>query len=113
MGAESDVGGGSGKTLQSHGQLPPGKMRIGCGVELGSARTRAFVGRMSSQTYSDVNEFFRINLNGSSLSNARRRSLSRPRKLGFSYHLSPHLLDRSPSRVYSPPTRFLPRKPPV
>src|SRR5712671_5047705 len=41
MGAESDVGGGSGKTLQSHGQLPPGKMRIGCGVELVSARTES------------------------------------------------------------------------
>src|SRR5258708_30428951 len=41
MGAESDVGGGSGKTLQSHGQLPPGKMRIGCGVELVSARSES------------------------------------------------------------------------
>src|SRR5437660_9147072 len=44
MGAESDVGGGSGKSLQSHGQLPPGKMRIGCGVELGSARPERLLG---------------------------------------------------------------------
>src|SRR6266481_727419 len=44
MGAEGDVGGGSGKSLQSHGQLPPGKMRIGCGVELGSARPERLLG---------------------------------------------------------------------
>src|SRR5712671_8198540 len=58
MGAESDVGGGSGKTLQSHGQLPPGKMRIGCDVELGSAPTRALLGECPPKRTAMSTSFF-------------------------------------------------------
>src|SRR5882762_6959384 len=58
MGAEGDVGGGSGKTLQSHGQLSPGKMRIGTGVELGSARRRKLLGECHPKRTAMSTSFF-------------------------------------------------------
>src|SRR6266436_3785020 len=111
MGAESDVGGGSGKTLQSHGQLPPGKMRIGCGVELVSARTES----CWENVLPNVQRCQRVSSNQAQLIVVVKCSPwagFSAKKLEFSYLLSPHL-DRPPSRVYSPPTRFLPRKSPV
>src|SRR5882762_9996515 len=102
MGAESDVGGGSGKTLQSHGQLPPGRMRIGCGVELVSVRTESCWENVPP----NIQRCQRVFSNQAQLIVVVKCSPS----LGFSVQETrillspiPHLLDRSPSRVYSPP----------